>query len=71
MPWRGVEPQGLKAESRGYDPREGETYQMTFTYDEPGRVGPARPGEFLELVPDQRMVHRVHFESEDSAFQGP
>jgi uncharacterized protein YndB with AHSA1/START domain len=71
-------PKGMKAEIRGFDPREGGTYEMTLTYEEPSHAAAGKTsehadivhGEFLELVPDQRIVQRVHFESENPAFGG-
>jgi uncharacterized protein YndB with AHSA1/START domain len=71
-------PKGMKAQIGGFDPREGGTYRMTLTYDEPDHAAPGKTSEhsdvvrvrFLELVPDQRIVQVVHFESENPAFKG-
>jgi uncharacterized protein YndB with AHSA1/START domain len=71
-------PKGMTAEVRGFDPREGGSYRMTLTYDEPDHAAPGKTaehtdvvqGEFLELDPDRRIVQRVRFESEDPVFGG-
>ncbi|HET8729337.1 MAG TPA: SRPBCC family protein [Alphaproteobacteria bacterium] len=71
-------PKGMKGHLRAFDPREGGTYCMALTYDEPGGSAPGKTsdetdvvmGRFLELVPDERVVQAIEFESDDPAFAG-
>jgi uncharacterized protein YndB with AHSA1/START domain len=71
-------PKGMKARFDVYEPREGGTYRMILAYDEPDHSAPGKTsehsdvvrGRFLELIPDQRIVQLVAFESEDRAFAG-
>jgi uncharacterized protein YndB with AHSA1/START domain len=61
-----------------YDFREGGRYRIALTHgeDSPGNVGKTSErtdvssGRFVELVPRQRIVQSVEFESTDSAFAG-
>jgi uncharacterized protein YndB with AHSA1/START domain len=76
MSW--LPPKGMKGRFDVYEPREGGTYRMILTYDEPGHSALGKTsahsdvvrGRFLELIPDQRIVQLVTFESEDPAFAG-
>jgi uncharacterized protein YndB with AHSA1/START domain len=51
---------------------------MALTYDQPDHSAPGKTsehsdvvrGRFLELVPNERIVQLVEFESEDPAFVG-
>jgi uncharacterized protein YndB with AHSA1/START domain len=71
-------PKGMKARIDAYDPREAGTYRMVLTYDQPDHRAPGKTsehsdvvrGRFLELVPNERIVQLVEFESEDPAFAG-
>jgi uncharacterized protein YndB with AHSA1/START domain len=71
-------PKGMKARLEAYDPRPGGTYRMVLTYDAPDHSAPGKTsehtdvvrGRFLELIPDERIVQVVEFESEDPAFAG-
>jgi uncharacterized protein YndB with AHSA1/START domain len=71
-------PSGMRARIDGYNPREGGTYRMVLTYDQPNHSAPGKTsehsdvvrGRFLELVPNERIVQLVEFESEDPAFAG-
>jgi uncharacterized protein YndB with AHSA1/START domain len=74
--WR--PPQGMRARIYTFEPREGGSYRMAFEYtgDHPGRGKTTEHadifrGEFVELVPDERIVERVTFESADPAFAEP
>ena len=68
----------MKGQIHAFDPRVGGTYRMALTYDEPGHSMPGKTsehsdvvaGQFLQLVPDERVVQLVEFESEDPAFAG-
>ena len=70
-------PKGMEGRVDAFDAREGGTYRMTLTYtdsDHPtGKTSDNSDvvqGEFLELVPDKRIVQRIVFESDDPAFAG-
>ena len=74
--WR--PPEGMTAEIYAFNPREGGTYRMSFAYtdtehDVRGKTSEHADvfeGRFLELVPDERIIERVAFESDDPAFAG-
>lgn len=71
-------PHGMTAEIGVFEPRAGGSYQMTLAYREPDPAAPGKTsentdvvrGRFLELVPDERVVQLVEFESDDPAFAG-
>jgi uncharacterized protein YndB with AHSA1/START domain len=73
-----VPPKGMKARIDAYDRRAGGRYRLVLTYDEPGQSARGKTsedsdvinGRFLELVPDERIVQLVEFDSEDPAFTG-
>jgi uncharacterized protein YndB with AHSA1/START domain len=58
MSWR--PPGGMTAKIFHFDPRPGGGYRMAFIYD----------GRFVELVPEEKIVEAVTFETEDPAFGG-
>ena len=72
--WR--PPQGMRAEIEMFDAREGGGYRMAFIYEDASVRGKTSAnadvfeGQFVELVPEQRIVERVVFESDDAAFAG-
>ena len=76
MSW--LPPKGMTARIDVFEPREGGTYRMTLTYDEVDHSAPGKTaehadvvrGQFLELVPDERIVQLVEFESDDPALAG-
>jgi uncharacterized protein YndB with AHSA1/START domain len=61
-----------------FDAREGGAYRMALTYVEADHPAFGKTsehvdivqGRFLKLVPDERIVQLVEFESNDSAFAG-
>jgi uncharacterized protein YndB with AHSA1/START domain len=71
-------PEGMTAHLEGFDPRVGGGYRMTLTYDDPTHATPGKASEhsdvvysrYVDLVPDQRVVQVVEFDSEDPAFAG-
>lgn len=70
-------PEGMYGYIDTFDAREGGIYRMTLIYegDEEiqGKTSENRDvteGEFLELIPDKRIVKTVHFHSEDTQFSG-
>lgn len=74
--WR--PPSGMKADVYAFDAREGGTFRMSFAYTETGHETRGKTsadkdvfeGRFLELVPDQRVVELIKFQSDDPAFAG-
>ena len=76
LSWR--PPAGMKGQIHAFDPREGGTFRMSFTYCDAGHevLGKTSEhtdvfeGRFLELVPDKKIVEIVEFESDDPAFAG-
>lgn len=71
-------PEGMTGRIDAFEPSVGGTYRMTLTQDQPDPSAPGKTsedsdtvrGRFLELVPDERIVQQVEFESEDPAFAG-
>ncbi|PTM59396.1 SRPBCC family protein [Desmospora activa] len=71
-------PKGMKGHLYSFDAQEGGTYRMSLTYVEPdpsiaGKTSEHSDvvqGRFLELVPNERIVQLVEFDSEDPAFAG-
>jgi uncharacterized protein YndB with AHSA1/START domain len=62
-----------------FDPRQGGGYRMSLTYVGSDHSQRGKTSEhtdvvrarFLELIPDERIVQLIEFESEDPAFAGP
>ncbi|MCP4615440.1 MAG: SRPBCC family protein [Bradyrhizobium sp.] len=75
---RWLPPEGMTARIYEFDARPGGIYRMALTYrgdDHPnaGKTADdtdAVQGRFLELVPNQRIVQLVTFESDDPGFAG-
>ncbi|GHH03009.1 SRPBCC family protein [Comamonas sp. JC664] len=71
-------PEGMKGHIQVFEPRAGGTYRMTLTYERSEHPAPGKSsenediviGQFVELVPDERVVQRFEFESDDPAFAG-
>ena len=70
-------PGGMTARFERFDPRPGGSYRLVLTYaDGAGAVGKADEstdiveGRFVDLVPGERVVQEVDFESDDPAFHG-
>jgi len=59
-----------------FDPREGGAFRISLTYDVPTGAGKTTAhtdthhGRFIELVPDEKVVEVVEFETADPALQG-
>jgi uncharacterized protein YndB with AHSA1/START domain len=74
--WR--PPKGMKAQIFTFEPRQGGTFRMSFIYADAGHATPGKTsehadvfrGRFAELVPGERIVEEVEFESDDPAFAG-
>lgn len=70
-------PKGMYGRFERFDMRQGGSYRLILTYEDPS----ATPGKtsadsdvsevrISQLVPDERIVQEVDFESDDPAFQG-
>jgi len=73
--WR--PPKGMSAKIFSFDPRTGGGYRMAFIYDDARpNVGKSSAdadvfeGRFIELIPDEKIVEAVTFESKDPAYAG-
>lgn len=73
--WR--PPKGMTAKIFRFDPRVGGGYRMAFIYDDAsaGRGKTADhadifEGRFIELIPEEKIVEAVDFESADPDFAG-
>lgn len=69
-------PQGMTSEVHVFEPREGGGFRVSLTYDAATGAGKTSAhtdtyhGRFVELVPDQRVVEVVEFETDDPAMRG-
>lgn len=71
-------PQGMRGHVDAFDARQGGAYRMALTYEERDHAVRGKTtehsdvvqGQFVELVPDERIVQRVEFETTDPAFAG-
>jgi uncharacterized protein YndB with AHSA1/START domain len=71
-------PDNMKAQVHVFDAREGGTYRMSLTYRDPAPspVGKTSEdtdsfqGRFVELVPDEKIVEAIEFDSRDPGFAG-
>lgn len=74
--WR--PPAGMSARIEHFDPRIGGCYRMALIYPDDGTAqgkASAREdvvdGRLVDILPDERLVEEVRFESLDPRFQGP
>lgn len=64
-------PTGMTSRVHSFDAREGGTFRISLTYDEPTGTGKTTAhtdtyhGRFVRLVPDQEVVEVVEFETDD------
>jgi uncharacterized protein YndB with AHSA1/START domain len=71
-------PGGMKGRVYAFDAREGGAYRMSLTYVESDHSSRGKTsehtdvirGRFLEMIPDERIVQLIEFESKDPAFAG-
>jgi uncharacterized protein YndB with AHSA1/START domain len=69
-------PTGMTSHVHAFDPREGGAFRISLTYDAPTGAGKTTAhtdtyhGRFVELVPDEKVVEVVEFETEDGGLQG-
>jgi uncharacterized protein YndB with AHSA1/START domain len=73
---RWMVPAGMTSRIHLFEPREGGAFRISLTYDAPTGTGKTSAqtdtyhGRFVTLVPDQREVETVEFETPDPAMQG-
>ena len=69
-------PDGMTSHVHTFDAREGGAFHISLTYDEPSGTGKTTAhtdtyhGRFVELVPNERVVQVVEFETTDSTMRG-
>ncbi|MCZ7570389.1 MAG: SRPBCC family protein [Ardenticatenaceae bacterium] len=69
-------PTGMTSHVHAFDPREGGVFRISLTYDAPTGVGKTTAhtdtyhGRFVKLVPNERVVEVVEFETADPAVRG-
>jgi uncharacterized protein YndB with AHSA1/START domain len=72
--WMG--PDGMSSEVHHFEAREGGTFRISLTYDAPVGTGKTTAqtdthhGRFVGLIPDERVVQVVEFETDDPSMQG-
>lgn len=69
-------PDGMTSQVHAFEGREGGTFRISLTYDAPEAAGKSSAhtdtyhGRFVELVPNERVVEAVEFETSDPALRG-
>ena len=69
-------PDGMTSEVHAFEASEGGQFRISLTYDEPTSAGKSTAhtdthhGRFVTLIPDERVVQAVEFETDDPAMQG-
>lgn len=69
-------PTGMRGRVHAFEGREGGAFRISLTYDAPDAVGKTSAhtdtyhGRFVQLVPDERVIEAVEFETADPALQG-
>jgi uncharacterized protein YndB with AHSA1/START domain len=69
-------PTGMACHVHAFDAREGGSFRISLTYDDPTGPGKTTPhtdtyrGRFAKLVPNERVVEVDEFETEDPALRG-
>jgi uncharacterized protein YndB with AHSA1/START domain len=69
-------PTGMTSHVHEFDPREGGRFRISLTYDEATAAGKTTAqtdtyhGRFVELIPTERVVEVVEFESPDPSMRG-
>ena len=76
-PWSWLPPGGMTATFERFDPRPGGSYRLILSYvDATGSRGKSSADadivevRYVDIVPDDRVVHAVDFVSDDPAFAG-
>ncbi|MEY9996436.1 uncharacterized protein YndB with AHSA1/START domain [Streptomyces sp. V4I8] len=69
-------PDGMSGHVHEFEGREGGAFRVSLTYDLPTGTGKSDAhtdtyhGRFVKLVPDERVVEEVEFETDDPALRG-
>jgi len=69
-------PSGMTSEVHAFEPREGGVFRISLTYDTAVGAGKTTAhsdtyhGRFVTLVPNERVVEAVEFETADAALRG-
>lgn len=69
-------PTGMTSHVHAFEPREGGSFHISLTYDEPSETGKTTEhtdtyhGRFIKLVPEQQVVEVMEFETADPSMQG-
>lgn len=69
-------PTGMRCDIHEFEPHEGGTFRVSLTYDTPAAAGKSSAhtdtyhGHFEQLVPNERVVERLAFETTDPQLQG-
>jgi uncharacterized protein YndB with AHSA1/START domain len=69
-------PDGMSLEAHEFEPREGGRIRISLTYRDIAGAGKSRlhtdtyHGTFMRLIPDELIVERDEFETDDPAFAG-
>ena len=69
-------PTGMTSHVHEFDAREGGSFRISLTYDEPDRTGKTTAhtdtyhGHFVKLVTNEQVVEVVEFETTDPALRG-
>jgi uncharacterized protein YndB with AHSA1/START domain len=69
-------PAGMTSHVHAFDPREGGSFRISLTYDEPTGTGKttahadAYHGRFVKLVTNEQVVELVEFETADPLLRG-
>jgi len=69
-------PAGMTSQVHAFDPREGGSFRISLTYDEPTGAGKTAAhtdtyhGRFVKLVPNEQVVEVDEFETTDPALRG-
>jgi uncharacterized protein YndB with AHSA1/START domain len=69
-------PAGMTSHVHEFDAREGGAFRVSLTYDTPDNSGKSTAhtdtyhGHFETLVPDERVIEVIEFETTDPAFAG-
>jgi uncharacterized protein YndB with AHSA1/START domain len=71
-------PDTMRGHVHSFDPREGGTFRISLTYQTPGDAPRGKTatdtdtyhGRFVQLVPDEKIVEVIEFESQEPGFAG-
>lgn len=69
-------PTGMRCEVHEFEPHEGGAFRVSLTYDSPTSVGKSTAhtdtyhGHFEQLIPNERVVEHLEFETTDPLMQG-